>query len=140
MTRSPSTTDADNRWPDELAELLASTGTPRPVLNSGIGGNMLLHDSAWLAHAKGIEVIGATLLPMKGAEYYNAESAAKIREFNDWIRTSGEFDAVVDFNRALADPADPERLLPAFDSGDHKHPNDAGYREMAQAMTRIPLT
>lgn len=86
------------------------------------------------ARAKGIKVIGGTLLPMKGAEYYNATSAAKIRQVNTWIRTSGEYDAVVDFNKAVVDPADPEKLRDGYDSGDHKHPNAAGYRAMAQAI------
>ncbi|WP_406234684.1 SGNH/GDSL hydrolase family protein [Nocardia sp. NBC_01009] len=86
------------------------------------------------AHQAGISAIGATLLPMQGAEYYTDTSAAKIRLLNEWIRTSGEYDAVVDFNAALADPADPERLAPAFDSGDHKHPNAAGYVAMAAAI------
>jgi lysophospholipase L1-like esterase len=195
-----STTDADNRWPDELAESLAAQGRPRPVLNSGIGGNLLVHDSAYFgdsawsryqrdvldkpgvgtvvilgglndigysevdlptykpspdvpvseliqiqrsliqkAHAKGIKVVGGTLLPMKGAEYYDATSAAKIRELNQWIRTSGEFDAVADFNRALGAPGDPELLNPAYDSGDHKHPNDAGYAVMARTVAQTPL-
>ncbi|MFQ6397059.1 SGNH/GDSL hydrolase family protein [Nocardia sp. KC 131] len=86
------------------------------------------------AHQSGISVIGATLLPMKGAEYYNDTSAAKIRQLNEWIRTSGEYDAVVDFNAALADPTDHERLAPTYDSGDHKHPNPAGYAAMAAAI------
>jgi lysophospholipase L1-like esterase len=86
------------------------------------------------AHARGVRVVGGTLLPMKGAEYYTARSAAKIRDLNEWIRTSGEYDAVVDFNRVLAAPSDPERLNPAYDSGDHKHPNAAGYRAMADAI------
>ncbi|MBF6137157.1 hypothetical protein IU501_29690 [Nocardia otitidiscaviarum] len=71
---------------------------------------------------------------MKGAEYYTTTSAAKLRALNGWIRSSGEFDAIADFHAALADPADPDRLNPAFDSGDHKHPNAAGYRAMAAAV------
>ncbi|KAF0849279.1 SGNH/GDSL hydrolase family protein [Nocardia caishijiensis] len=86
------------------------------------------------AHRAGLRVVGGTLLPMKGAEYYTPTSAAKLRALNEWIRTSGEFDAVADFNTALADPTDPERLNPTFDSGDHRHPNAAGYRAMAAAI------
>jgi len=53
---------------------------------------------------------------------------------NAWIRTSGEYDAVIDFEAAVCDPADPSRILPAFDSGDHLHPNDASYQAMANAI------
>ena len=53
---------------------------------------------------------------------------------NAWIRQSGEFDAVVDFDKAIRDPAHPLRMLPAYDSGDHLHPNDAGYQAMANAV------
>jgi len=53
---------------------------------------------------------------------------------NAWIRTSGEFDAVIDFDQVVRDPAHPTKLLPAFDSGDHLHPNDAGYKAMADSI------
>ncbi|WP_373569151.1 SGNH/GDSL hydrolase family protein, partial [Streptomyces alfalfae] len=61
-------------------------------------------------------------------------AAAVSDAFNDWVRTSGEYDAYVDFDKALADPDDPQRLAPEYDSGDHLHPNDAGYRAMAHAV------
>ncbi|MET9292043.1 SGNH/GDSL hydrolase family protein [Streptomyces sp. NPDC003077] len=86
------------------------------------------------AHAKGIEVIGATLTPFKGAGYYSERGEAKRDALNDWIRTSDEFDGVLDLDRALADPADGDRMAPAYDTGDHLHPNDAGYRAMAEAV------
>ncbi|CCH30713.1 SGNH/GDSL hydrolase family protein [Actinosynnema sp. NPDC047251] len=86
------------------------------------------------AHAKGVRVVGATLLPYKGAAYHTEAGEAVRDEVNAWIRTSGEFDAVVDFEKATADPADPDSLLPAYDSGDKLHPSDAGYRAMAQAV------
>jgi lysophospholipase L1-like esterase len=91
------------------------------------------------AHKAGIKVIGATLLPMKGAEYYTKTSAAKIRELNDWIRSEADYDAVVDFNAELADPADAEALNPAYDSGDNKHPNDKGYAVMAELIDLATL-
>lgn len=190
-----SSTDLNRRWSDALAERLAKAGTPRPVLNAGIGGNLVLNDSAWYgergtarfgrdaldlpgvgtvvvleglndigfsesdtptykpapkvsadelitghrtliraAKAKGVKVVGATLLPLGGSDHYG-ERAAKVSDaFNEWVRNSGEYDGYVDFDRALADPADGERIAPAYDSGDHLHPNDAGYRAMARAV------
>ncbi|MFI6599450.1 SGNH/GDSL hydrolase family protein [Nonomuraea sp. NPDC050536] len=82
------------------------------------------------AHARGVRIIGGTLLPASLAD----EAEATRDAVNAWIRTSGEFDAVVDFERAVADPADPDRIRPAFDSGDHLHPNPAGYQAMADAV------
>ena len=88
------------------------------------------------AHARGIEVWGATLSPRAGskAPFYSVVGEAKRREVNAWIRTSGAFDAVVDFEQALRDPARPDALRPEYDSGDHLHPNDAGFRAMANAI------
>jgi lysophospholipase L1-like esterase len=57
-----------------------------------------------------------------------------INEYNDWVRTGQAFDGVVDFNKATADPQAPQTILPAYDSGDHGHPNDAGYKAMADAV------
>jgi lysophospholipase L1-like esterase len=90
------------------------------------------------AHTRGIRVIGATILPFK-SDYESAAGFAKaeaVREtVNHWILTSGRYDAVVDFAAAVAaDPADPQRLNPAYDSGDHLHPNDAGYQAIAAAV------
>ncbi|MEU8760769.1 SGNH/GDSL hydrolase family protein [Streptomyces sp. NPDC048659] len=188
------TQDADDRYPDELAERLAAAGTPRAVLNHGISGNQVTNDVSWAgekgiarfkkdvlsergvgtvillegindiggsgpsypggptpevsvnrlveghrnlirqAHARGIKVIGATLTPIKGSSYFTPENEAKREAFNTWVRTSGAYDGIVDFDRAVADPADPDRILPAYDSGDHLHPGDAGYRAMAEAL------
>ncbi|MEU8959499.1 SGNH/GDSL hydrolase family protein [Streptomyces sp. NPDC048518] len=190
-----STADRDRRWSDALAERLAKSGDRRPVLNSGIGGNLVLNDSAWYgeksanrfardvldqpgvgtvvvlegvndigfsetdqptykpapivsarelidghrelirqARAKGVRVVGATLLPFGGSDHDGEHAAAVSDAFNRWVRTSGAYDAYVDFDKALADPKDPERIAPAYDSGDHLHPNDAGYRAMARAV------
>lgn len=87
------------------------------------------------AHAKGLRIAGATLLP-KGSADEPLTPAAKARReaVNAWIRHSGEFDAVVDFQQAMRDPAHRDVLLPAYDSGDHVHPNDAGYRRMAATI------
>ena len=86
------------------------------------------------AHAAGLRIFGATLTPFQGAHYWTPDGEAKRDALNDWIRTSGAFDGVIDFAAAVADPADPERLNPAYDSGDHLHPNAAGYRAMAAAI------
>jgi lysophospholipase L1-like esterase len=86
------------------------------------------------AHAAGLKIFGATLTPFQGSGYYSAAREAIRETVNHWIRTSGAFDGVIDFDRAVRDPADPLRLLPAYDSGDHLHPNDAGYQAMADAV------
>jgi lysophospholipase L1-like esterase len=86
------------------------------------------------AHTKGLRVIGATLLPIKGSGYYTKASEGKRDFVNSWIRTSGEYDAVVDMDRVMGSPSDEDQLRPAYDSGDHLHPNDAGYRAMAYAI------
>lgn len=89
------------------------------------------------AHAKGIRIFGATLLPKDGTDFPappTAAAKAKREEVNAWIRDAGAFDAVVDFDKVMRDPTHPGRLLPAFDSGDHLHPNDAGYKAMAAAI------
>ncbi|MEU9028619.1 SGNH/GDSL hydrolase family protein [Streptomyces sp. NPDC048383] len=84
------------------------------------------------AHARGISVIGATLPPGKGLE--SGTPAGTRAALNQWIRTSGAYEAVVDFDRVLADPLNPEQLLPAYASKDGLHPNDAGYKAMADAV------
>ncbi|WP_399935536.1 SGNH/GDSL hydrolase family protein [Streptomyces kanamyceticus] len=190
-----SSTDRNRRWSDALAERLAKADDRRPVLNAGIGGNMVLNDSAWYgersanrfardalnlpgvgtvvvlegvndigfyegehptykpapritarqlinghrrlireARAEGVRIVGATLLPFGGSDHYGKHAAAVSDAFNTWVRTSGEYDAYVDFDKALADPDRPERIARAYDSGDHLHPNDAGYRAMARAV------
>jgi lysophospholipase L1-like esterase len=187
-----STPDADNRYPDELAERLVAAGRPIGVLNAGIGGNRVLTGAPGFgekatarfqrdaldrpgvrtvivlegindigmgeaagtpvtaqqlidghralihaAHARGVTVIGATITPTKECPYpgYFTERGEAVRDaVNHWIRTSGEYDTVVDFDRALADPADPDRMRREYDGGDALHPNDAGMHAMAEAI------
>jgi lysophospholipase L1-like esterase len=87
------------------------------------------------AHARGIRIWAGTLMPLAGTKRFYSETVERQRQaVNAWIRTSGVFDAVVDFDAALRDPAEPTRLNPAYDSGDHLHPNEAGYRVMAQQV------
>ncbi|MET7700072.1 MULTISPECIES: SGNH/GDSL hydrolase family protein [unclassified Streptomyces] len=189
-----STTNANNRWPDQLLDRLRAhpATTDVAVLNQAAGGNRVLNDGlgpnvlarldrdilarsgvAWLivfegvndigtadateaaqrrvateltaaydqivvrAHAQGIRVYGATLLPFGGNTPY--DDAGGLREstrqtVNSWIRTSGRFDAVIDFDRAVRDPDNPRRLLPTLQVGDWLHLNPDGYRALAAAV------
>ncbi len=194
------TTNANNRWPDILAQRLESQPSTREiaVLNHGISGNRLLTDELGpnalsrfdhdviaqpgvrclivlegindigmrtrtgdvsgaehqelvrrmigayeqiitRAHSHEVKVIGATMLPFVGSDFYHPGPASEAdrQAVNEWIRTSKRFDAVIDFDKIMRDPQHPERLLPAFDSGDHLHPSPAGYAAMAQS---VPLS
>ncbi|MGW4772462.1 SGNH/GDSL hydrolase family protein [Nocardia sp. NPDC004278] len=190
-----STTGANRRYTDALADRLALAGKQRAVLNEGIGGNLVVNDSAWYgdraaarferdaldkpgvrsviilegvndigfsetdqptykpsadvsadqviagyralikkAHERGIKVVGATMLPFGDSDHYSTRSAAKRHAINDWIRNSGAFDGIADFATVIADSVDTEKIAPIYDSGDHLHPNDAGYHAMAAAV------
>ncbi|MDB5931860.1 MAG: lipase, partial [Polaromonas sp.] len=93
------------------------------------------------AHARGVRVVGATLTPFEGAlpgtpldNYYQPHKDALRQQINAWIRSSGEFDTVADFDKLAHDPVHPARLRPEFDSGDHLHPGDRGNQAMADAL------
>jgi lysophospholipase L1-like esterase len=187
-----STSGANRRWPDALADRLRTTlaadgAAPRyAVVNAGISGNQLLADDprrgasglnrferdvldrpnvravvidlgindilrnrtladpraivaglrtlADRAHAHGVEVVGATLTPFGGHRGYSAARENVRQQVNRAIRTGGLFDEVVDFDQALRDPYDPRGLRAEYDSGDHLHPSDGGYRRMARAL------
>jgi lysophospholipase L1-like esterase len=86
------------------------------------------------AHIQGIRVFGGTLTPYEGAAYYSEVGEATRQAVNTWIRTSKVFDGVIDFEKAIRDPQNPKKVRAEFDSGDHLHPNDAGYKAMAQAI------
>ena len=194
-----STLDANNRYPDQLAERIVEAGAAVAILNEGISGARVLsdrmgdnalarfdrdvlshpgtdtvvlmmgiNDIGWpdsvlvpegerapaaeeiiqgyqqlidRAHAHDMKIIGATLTPFNNAfeggpleGYYNAEKEAKRQAVNEWIRTSGAFDGVIDFDAALQDPENPGRMRAEFDKGDNLHPNDAGYQAMADAI------
>jgi lysophospholipase L1-like esterase len=178
-----STTNGNNRWPDDLANRLhADPSTAKVgVLNQGIGGNAVVsgglgptamarfdHDVLeqsgvrWViilegvndiggnqsaanliaayqqfidkAHAHNILAYGVPILPFKGSQYDTAAHQAVRDTVNDWIRTSGKFDAVIDLDAAVRDPANPNKLLAAYDSGDHLHLSVAGYQKMADSI------
>jgi lysophospholipase L1-like esterase len=86
------------------------------------------------AHMRGIKVIGATLTPFAGAAYYSDEGEAIRVALNDWIRTGKAYDAVIDFDAATRDADNPKQIRPAYNIRDHLHPNDAGYKAMADAF------
>jgi lysophospholipase L1-like esterase len=191
-----STTNGNDRWPDDLATRLQehwATGQIA-VLNQGDGGNRVLNDglgpnafsrldrdvlsqpgARWLivfegvndigtadatpsaqqrvaaqlisayeqiitqARADGLRVYGATITPFGGNTMYDDPQGLRQQtraRINQWIRTSGWFDAVLDFDRAVRDPANPGKILPAYDSGDHLHLNPEGYSALAAS---IPL-
>lgn len=110
----------------------------RPSLDTLTAGYRQLAEQV---HARGARVIGATLTPFEGAlpgtpldNYYQPDKDALRQQVNDWIRHSGAFDAVIDFDAALGDPAHPTRIAARYDSGDHLHPGDAGNRAMAEVV------
>ncbi|TDE19028.1 SGNH/GDSL hydrolase family protein [Actinomadura sp. 6K520] len=189
-----STTNGNDRWPDQLLDRLQShpATSDIAIVNQAAGGNRVLNDGLgpnvlarldrdvlaqsgvrWLvvfegvndigtaeatpaaqkevadrliaayeqiivrARAQGIRVYGATLTPFGGNTMYDDENGHREearQTVNDWIRTSRRFDAVIDFDRAARDPADPRRLRPALDTGDHLHLNPAGYKALADAV------
>jgi lysophospholipase L1-like esterase len=87
-----------------------------------------------MAHARGLRIYAGTLMPAEGFEYWNAAAEQKRLAVNDWIRHSHAFDGVIDFANLVAYPGHPNLLDPKYDSGDHLHPNDAGFQAMADAV------
>lgn len=120
---------------------LARNGDVSPAVHSALVQRILgsYAQIVLRAHAHGIQVMGATILPYTGSDYYHPgpTNEADRQAVNEWIRTPGRFDAVVDFDKIMRDPGHPDHLLPSYDSGDHLHPSPAGYRAMAEA---IPLS
>jgi lysophospholipase L1-like esterase len=190
-----STADANARWPDDLARRLMAEpgGHKMGVLNEGIPGNRLLHDSLGpsalarfdrdvltqtgvtdlivqlggndiftlnpaeevtvdqiiqghkqlieRAHSRGLRIYGCTLTPVKGFlvpgtpfPVFSPANEDKRKVFNTWIRTTGEYDGMFDFDAVLRDPDSQERIRPDLDSGDHGHPTDAGYQKLADLI------
>ena len=86
------------------------------------------------AHAKGLKIYGATIAPYQGAMYFSAEGEAVRQAVNKWIRESGEFDAVLDFDAVFRDPAQPAQMKEGLHSGDFLHGSDAGYKAVAESI------
>lgn len=142
----------NNTWnPNALSTLdrdvLTATGARSVVVLLGIndiGGQPQHRDPAPViaalrqvaaqVKANGLRVVGATLTPFGGSSNYTEELEGVRLAVNDFVRHGGAFDEVADFDAALRDPADPQRLDPAHDSGDHLHPSDAAYRAMGEAV------
>ena len=104
---------------------------PTPTAEDLIAAHKQLVDRA---HTRGLKIFGATLTPFEGAAYFTKEGEAKRQALNEWIRTAKAYDGVIDFDRATRDPASPTKFAAQYDSGDHLHPNDAGYQAMANAI------
>jgi lysophospholipase L1-like esterase len=154
-------TDADSTNPSLLKrfahDALGQPGVKDVILlegindignNAGTGGGALTAqqlESAYQtlinqAHAEGVKIYGATILPYQGSGYYSANGESIREAVNQWIRTSGAFDAVIDLDAATRSSSNPLALNPAYDSGDHLHPSDAGYQAMANAVDLSLLT
>jgi lysophospholipase L1-like esterase len=86
------------------------------------------------AHAHGLKIYGATIAPYEGAAYWSAEGEAHRARINQWIRTSREFDGVLDFDAVLRDPAKPTQMSQGKHAGDHLHGSDAGYADVANSI------
>jgi lysophospholipase L1-like esterase len=88
------------------------------------------------AHTRGLKIFGATLTPFENPRtgYFTPEKEVERKKVNAWIRTSGAFDGVIDFDKAVQDPQHPDRFAAIYDSGDHLHPGDAGYKAMGEAV------
>jgi lysophospholipase L1-like esterase len=104
---------------------------PKPTREAMIAGYRQLIARA---HSRGLKIYGATIAPYEGAAYYTPEGNAVRVEINDWIRTSREFDGVLDFDAVFRDPAKPTQMKEGLHSGDHLHGSDAGYRAVADSI------
>jgi lysophospholipase L1-like esterase len=125
----------DIGWPGaRFGERMLSDPATAASVEDIIGAYRQLIDRA---HAHGLKIYGGTLLPFEGVGlpgYHSAEKEKIRLAVNDWIRTGKAFDAVIDFDAVIRDPEHPARMLPRFDSGDHLHPGDEGYKAMGMAI------
>jgi lysophospholipase L1-like esterase len=117
----------------DIGRVLTQPGlTPQPVsAEQIIGGHLQM---IMRAHQQGVKIVGCTLTPFEGAAYFTPEGETKREAVNKFIRMGGAYDGVIDFDAVVRDPGHPARILAMYDSGDHLHPNDAGYKAMADAI------
>ena len=113
---------------------LLAPGTSEPTPSQLIAGYRQLIARA---HEHGVLIFGCTLTPFQGSSYYTDAGEAVREAVNAYIRGSGEFDGLIDFDAALRNPSNPAQLLPLYDSGDHVHPNDTGYAVMAASVNLL---
>ncbi|HKV05586.1 MAG TPA: SGNH/GDSL hydrolase family protein [Candidatus Acidoferrales bacterium] len=135
----------DIGWPHMKPQTVPGGRTPKegPFAGEVVSARDLiagLQQVIERAHQHGIRVFGATLTPYEGADYYSEDGEAIRQAVNQWIRTSGAFDGVFDFDAAVRDPNHPARIRDDYQSGDHLHPSAAGYRAMAAAVDLSALT
>jgi lysophospholipase L1-like esterase len=111
---------------------------PQPVVAHEALVTQIIKDYGQLiarAHARGLRIVGATIMPYGGSDYHPTDfDETDRRTVNQWIRTRAQFDAVIDWDVVMRDPSDPTRLNPAYDWGDHIHPSPAGHRAMVGAI------
>jgi len=124
------------RWTIVLEGVNDVGGTRSPEQADSVATAIIAADRQIVsrAHGRGLTVYGATITPFGGSFYDRPGHEEARQKVNAWIRSPGAFDAVIDFDAAVRDPSDPRRMQPAFDSGDHLHPGEAGYRAMADAI------
>jgi lysophospholipase L1-like esterase len=124
------------RWEIVLEGVNDIGGTRSPAAADSVATGLIegYRQMIAQAHARGIRIYGATILPFGGSFYDRPGHEEARQKVNAWIKTSGAFDGVVDFDAAMRDPGQPTRLLPRADSGDHLHPGEEGYRMMADAI------
>jgi lysophospholipase L1-like esterase len=124
------------RWEIVLEGVNDIGGTRSPAAADSVATGLIegYRQMIALAHARGLRIYGATILPFGGSFYDRPGHEEARQKVNAWIRTSRAFDAVVDFDAVMRDPSQPARLLPRADSGDHLHPGEEGYRMMADAI------
>jgi lysophospholipase L1-like esterase len=118
---------------------IGHAGTSAPITETVSAEDIIagLRQLIERAHERGLKIYGGTLTPFEGTVfpgYYSPEKDVKRKAVNDWIRTGKAFDGVIDFDKAVQDPQNPNRILPKYDGGDRLHPGDAGYKAMGEAI------
>jgi lysophospholipase L1-like esterase len=118
---------------------LGHAGPPAPESETVSAQEIIagLQQLAERAHENGLTIFGATLTPFEGTiypGYFTPEKEVTRKAINTWLRSAKAFDGVIDFDKAVRDPDHPDRMLATYDSGDHLHPNDAGYKAMADSI------